>query len=153
MAGGAAMHSLASTNLTAAIKGSLGLNPSRCRAFNSDLRIRIPATGLRTYPDASVICGPIQYDEEDEEKTTATNPILIAEVLSPATEGYDRGKKFEHYQTLSSLRQYVLVSQSEPKIETYLRQSDGTWQYACISGLEGRAKLDSLNVELALAEV
>ena len=134
------MHGLIATNLASTLKGALGPNPNRCRSYNGDVRIGIPSTGLRTYPDLSVICGPIEYDPEDDEKTTAINPTLIAEVLSPATESYDRGKKFEHYQNLPSLGQYVLLSQNEPKVETYLRQQGGTWLYACVNGLENRVR-------------
>ncbi|MGA2498985.1 MAG: Uma2 family endonuclease [Tepidisphaeraceae bacterium] len=151
MAGGTADHSLILVNVIGELRNRLKGKP--CRAYESNLRIRIARTVLYTYPDISVICGPRQPDPGDPSGETMTNPRLIVEVLSPSTEAYDRGEKFDHYRKLDSLQEYVLVSQSTPRIETFLRQPEGNWLLTPVSGLTSIAKLRSLEVELPLAEV
>lgn len=144
MAGGTVNHSLIKANVVGTMRDVLRKKGGGCRTYDSDLRVKVSQTGLRTYPDLTVICGPVQSDPEDERGETAINPTLIVEVLSDSTERYDRGTKFKHYQTVATLKQYVLVSQDQPLVETYLRQSDGTWQYASVTGLEAVAPLISL---------
>ena len=151
MAGGTADHSLILVNVIGELRNRLKGKP--CRAYESNLRIRIPRTVLYTYPDISVICGPRQSDPTDPSGETMTNPRLIVEVLSPSTEAYDRGEKFDRYRKLDSLQEYVLVSQSTPRIETFLRQPEGNWLLTPISGITAVAKLRSIDVELPLAEV
>ena len=123
MAGGTPSH--AALGLAVGSELRLQLVGGPCRAYGSDLRIRIPATGLGTYPDATVICGESVADPEDE--NTLVNPVVIVEVLSPSTEAYDRGEKFEHYRQLPSLQEYILVSHREPLIEVF-RRDNGAWK-------------------------
>ncbi len=123
MAGGTPEHSRLSANVILELGAALRGRP--CVTFTSDLRIRVPATGLGTYPDASVVCGRIEVDPED--KNSVTNPVVIVEVLSDSTERYDRDEKRAHYRQLPSLRDYLLVSQHERRIEHYHRNDDGTW--------------------------
>jgi Uma2 family endonuclease len=125
MAGGTPEHAA----LAAAVIGLLfpQLHRPRCRAYDADLRVRTP-TGLATYPDVTVVCGPSERDSGDEQ--AVTNPTLIVEVLSRSTEEYDRDDKFEHYKSLSSLRQYVLVSHRERRVEVWSRGTDGGWTSA-----------------------
>jgi Uma2 family endonuclease len=94
--------------LTMAVGIALGaaLEGSRCRAYSSDLMIRVPATGLGTYPDVTVVCGPRETDPES--KNAVTNPALLVEVTSKSTEEYDKGEKFDHYKQIASLREYIL---------------------------------------------
>lgn len=153
MAGGSVNHSLIKANVVGTLRDALRRKGGGCRTFDSDLRVKIPQTGLRTYPDVSVICGPVELDAEDDGGETVTNPAVIVEVLSESTERYDRGTKFDHYQSIASLRQYVLVSQDQAKVETFLRQGDGTWQYALSAGMAAVAALPALEVLLPLAEV
>src|SRR5438045_438783 len=101
MAGGTPQHSLIATNLAAEFRNRLKAQP--CLAYNADLRIKIQATGLFTYPDLSVICGPLQFAEGTDD--TIVNPVLLVEVLSDSTEAYDRGKKFEHYRHIDTLKE------------------------------------------------
>lgn len=101
--------------------------------FGSDLRVRVRETGRATYPDASMVCGPIEYDPDDADRTTITNPSLLVEVLSVTTEKGDRGNKWMHYQRIPSLLEYVLVSQ-EPRIEIYRRMATGSWEYLEATG-------------------
>lgn len=153
MAGRTVNHSRVKTNVAFSVSSALIKKGGGCEPFDSDLRVKVSQTGLRTYPDLTVICGPVETDPEDDKGETAINPTLIVEVLSDSTERYDRSIKFDHYQTIPTLKQYVLVSQAQPKVETYLRQTDGTWQYASFTGLEVAASLSSLGVTLPLAEV
>lgn len=125
MAGGTPRHAKVLSNANVALGAALGDRP--CQAFSSDLKIRMPATGLATYPDLSVICGPLERHPED--RNVATNPTLIVEVLSESTEVWDRTRKFFHYQQLPSLRHYLLVSHDEPRVEHYERAEAGAWTY------------------------
>ena len=151
MSGGSFNHSLISANVIRELGN--GLRTSPCRVFDSNLRIRIPRTTLYTYPDASVVCGPPQFDPLDTHRHTVLNPTLIVEVLSPSTEGWDRGGKLESYIQIESLRDYVLISSITARVEVYLRQTDGTWNYSDATGLEARIALRSLRLELPLSEV
>lgn len=148
MAGGSPRHSRIKTNVLTLLNVRLQSHP--CTPYDSDLRIRVP-TGLYTYPDVSVICGELAFD--DEHKDTVLNPTVLVEVLSPTTEAYDRGKKFDHYRRIESLREYVLVSQDEPRVERFLRNDDGTWTLAIASGLSESIALPSLGLTLPLSEV
>ena len=122
MAGGTPEHAA----LAAAFVGLLfpSLTKHGCRAHSSDLRVRVRETGLATYPDVAIVCGPSERDPEDAD--AVTNPVLIVEVLSPSTEEYDRGEKLQHYQRIPSLTQYVLVAQDTRRIESWSREGD-TW--------------------------
>ncbi len=122
-----------------------------CNIDVSDLRVRTPG-GLLAYPDIVVVRGE---DEvlRDERGDTLLNPTLIAEVLSPSTEAYDRGFKFEQYKLISSLREYVLIAQDRPRVERYLRQLDGQWLYTDIFGLHEQMRLESVDCVIELARL
>jgi Uma2 family endonuclease len=151
MAGGSARHSLIIANLVRELGNRLKGRP--CMAFESNLRIRVAATGLYTYPDASVVCGELEYDTEDTRSETITNPTVIAEVLSPTTEAYDRGKKFRHYGRLETLKEYLLISQETPAIERFYRNLDGTWTLTTKTGLDQTLELPSIGITISLAEI
>jgi Uma2 family endonuclease len=148
-AGGSLRHNVIVGNLVGEL--SLQLKKRPCQVHPSGLRVHVPATGLYTYPDVIVVCGEPKL--EDQNFDTLLNPRLIVEVLSPTTEAYDRGKKFEHYRTIDSLAEYVLVAQSEPRVEQFLRQDGHQWLLTATSGLDGAVSLSSIEVELALAEI
>ena len=116
----------------------------------ADLRIRVLETGLATYPDLSVICGPWERDPED--RNTLLNPTLLIEVSSPSTEEYDRGEKFEHYKRIPSLRMYLLVAQNGRAIEVRTRGTDGAWRSAIRSSGEV-AELESIGCSLSIDAV
>jgi Uma2 family endonuclease len=124
MAGGTPDHAALAMAFGSELRSALGDLP--CRVFSSDLRVRIRATGLTTYPDISVVCGKLETDAED--RHAVVNPVLIVEVLSDSSEAYDRGEKFAHYRHLSSLREYVLVSQNHRRVEVYRRNDAGRWE-------------------------
>src|SRR5256885_1371748 len=102
IAGGTPNHSLIATNLSREFGNRL--TNIRCVAYNTDLRIKVDSTGLWTYPDLSVICGPLQYAEGTDD--TVVNPTALVEVLSKSTEAYDRGRKFENYRQIATLQEY-----------------------------------------------
>ena len=125
MAGGSHRHSALALNVATALRMS---RPPGCTLFQSDMRLRVLATGVATYPDVAMVCGPIESDPVDPGNTTITNPSLLVEVLSVSTEQYDRGFKWQQYKQIPSLQEYVLVSQYPPRIEVYRRKGD-RWEY------------------------
>jgi Uma2 family endonuclease len=125
MSGGSPRHSAVKVNLVAALKSALRGTP--CRPYDSDLKLRVPESGLATYADAAVTCGPLVPDAGDP--MAATNPTLIAEVLSPSTEAWDRDWKWDHYRSMRSLRHFLLVDPGTPKVEHYERLPDDTWHF------------------------
>jgi Uma2 family endonuclease len=150
IAGGSFQHNLIVGNLVGELRQQLRDRP--CGICPNDQRVRTPATGLYTYPDVVVVCGEPEL-EDDDHLDTLLNPTLIIEVLSPNTEAYDRGKKFEQYQAIPSLAEYVLVSQEAPRVEQFLRQDGNRWLLAVAAGMDARIALPSIQCELALAEV
>jgi Uma2 family endonuclease len=123
MAGGTPTHARLAAAVIRELSNALADRP--CEVFTSDLRVRIEATDLSTYPDVTVVCGDLQHSDVDV--NAATNPILIVEILSESTEAYDRGEKFAHYRRLPSLREYLLVSPHAPRLEAYARNAEGEW--------------------------
>jgi Uma2 family endonuclease len=122
MAGGTPDHAA----LAAAILRVVGQQlPRGCRAFTSDLRVRIVSTGLSTYPDGTVVCGGSKRAEDDA--IAVTNPLVLVEVTSNSTEDYDRGEKLRHYQTIESVREIVILSHREPRLTLHRRTPDG-WE-------------------------
>jgi Uma2 family endonuclease len=148
MAGGTIEHGRLTSNVTISLGAQLRGRP--CAAFSSDVLIRVLATGLASYPDLSVVCGKLERDPEDA--NTIVNPIVLVEVLSDSTEAYDRGEKFAHYRRIPSLKEYVLVSQHEPRIEVFRRGDDGIWSLH-EAGVTERVKLTSIACELSVDEV
>jgi Uma2 family endonuclease len=149
MAGNSPRHSRIASNINGLFWSQLRGRP--CEPFESNLRIRVPSTGLYTYGDVLVVCGELEYD--DERKDTIVNPTLIVEILSPSTEAYDRGEKFEQYRELPSFREYLLVSQGEPRIETRSRDLNGIWTTTVTTGLDAILACQSVDVSLPLSDV
>lgn len=149
MAGGSPTHSLIAANFVREA-GNL-LNGTPCVVYNSDLRIKIQATGLYTYPDASIVCGDLEFD--DEQRDTVTNPTVIVEVLSDSTEKYDRGRKSSHYRQVPSVREIILISQDEAHVERFVRQPEGGWLLLEARDLAESFELSSLNVTIAMSDL
>ncbi len=139
-------HVRITTDLAAWVGNLLRDGP--CEEFVSQMRVRTAWDGLYTYPDLSAVCGDAEFDGE-----TLTNPTLIVEVLSPSSEHYDRGEKFLQYQRIDTLREYVIVYQDRPRIDTYTRGEGASWSYVPVEGLDGSARLHSIGCDLPLAEV
>ncbi|MFO0756767.1 MAG: Uma2 family endonuclease [Byssovorax sp.] len=148
MAGGTPEHAA----LSAAVIGLLfgALRGGSCRVYDADLRVHVPATGLSTYPDVTVVCGPKKVDGKD--KLSVVNPTVLVEVLSRSTEEYDRGEKFEHYRTLPSLKEYVLVWSLERKVEVRSLGDDGGWT-ARVLGVDDTVDLASLGARFSVREL
>lgn len=128
------------------------LDPRGCQAYGSDLRVKVTTVGLYTYPDLTIVCGKRELLGVGK-TATLLNPTVIVEVLSPSTEAYDRGKKFQLYQELESLRQYVLVSQETPLVETFTREASGKWMLTTAKGLGASFRIEPAGIEIPLAEV
>ena len=149
MAGASANHNLIVLNAGSPLREQLKKQP--CRVYPSDLKLRIEATGLYTYPDLSVVCGEPQLESDGGD--VLLNPVVLVEVLSDSTEAYDRGKKFEHYRTIPSLKHYVLIAQDRHAIDCFSRHANGSWFLTTCQGLEGKLMLDAIDSELQTAEV
>jgi Uma2 family endonuclease len=149
MVGASRAHNLITSNIARELGNQLKGGP--CDLYISDMRVKVSSTGLYTYPDVTVACGDIQF--EDSHVDTLLNPTVIFEVLSPSTEAYDRGKKFERYRTIASLREYVLVAQDAVRIEHYVRQPDGGWLLTDLNRPEEVLELPSISCKLPLREI
>jgi Uma2 family endonuclease len=151
MAGGSPEHSLIAANIIREVCNRLKGRSSRI--YEANLKVKIPRSRLYVYPDATIVCGPLQRDPEDKSGHTIVNPLAVVKVLSPSTEHVDYGKKFRQYLELESLSEYVVVDQREPHAESYFRQADGTWLFTPVPGLSRSLPIRSVNIELPLAEV
>ncbi len=158
MAGESPEHGTICTNLVGEIRNQL--KGSRCQAWSKDFKVRSGPTpqpgrsakGLYSYPDLVVFCGEPQY--YDDHRDVLINPTVVIEVLSPATEAFDRGEKFLRYQTWNpTLTDYLLVSQARPVIEHFSRQQAGSWSYHVCQELSASLTIQSIGCTLSLAEV
>jgi Uma2 family endonuclease len=153
MAGGSPEHSALIASLTTHLSNQV--RGGRCRVHMSDLRVRVKETGLATYPDVVVVCGPWQRDPDDA--NTLLNPVVVIEVLSPSTEAYDRGEKLAHYKLIPTLRACLLVAHERREIEIWSRDDGGPWRRAlCAAGqsvelaaIEGRLDVDAIYADAA----
>ncbi len=149
MSGGSREHNLIVSNIVGELRTALKGRP--CEIYPSNMRVRVSASGLYTYPDVVVVCGDPQF--EDMHVDTLMNPTAIIEVLSDSTESYDRGAKFGHYRKIPSVVEYLPVAQHEYRVEQYVRQSDGPWLRSEVQGLGAKLELPSIECGLALAEI
>jgi Uma2 family endonuclease len=148
MSGASIAHNEITANLLTLLRNALGAG--RCRAYASDLRIATPS-GLLTYPDLAVICGTPELLPKRPD--TATNPIVLIEVLSEATRVYDRGQKFAAYKTLPSLKEYLLIEQDRITIEHWRRKRSGEWASKTATRAASVLHLLSLDVRVALSDI
>lgn len=149
MVGGSAHHSLIAANFVGEARQALKDRP--CAVFSSDLRVRVQPTGLYTYPDATIVCGELEFD--DDQHDTITNPTVIVEVLSDSTEKYDRGRKADHYRQIASLKELVLIAQDHPHVERFTRRPDGGWLFHEEKNLTASFELPSLGITVMLSEL
>ena len=149
MAGARENHALLVTNLVRELSQKLRRGP--CRVYSSDMRVCVSPTGRYTYPDVVVTCQKPQF--LDETNDTLMNPTLLIEVLSPSTQDYDRGGKFQSYRTLASLEEYLTVAQDQVHIEQWHRQPDGRWILTEYKAASSEIQLESLGVSVALADI
>ncbi|HEY0007682.1 MAG TPA: Uma2 family endonuclease [Tepidisphaeraceae bacterium] len=151
MAGGSRQHALITANVTREAGNALKGKP--CNVYSGDLRVGVSRHAHYSYPDISILCGKPEFDPDDKNETTALNPTIVIEVLSPSTEKYDRSEKFQSYLQLPALREYVLVSQSSPRIESFYRRDDGQWLFSFVDGLDQTLRLQAVSVDIPLSEI
>ena len=143
MAGGTEDHSALSVAVTAALlRAAAG---GECRVHSSDLRIYVEAVGLATFPDGSVVCGPL-LQHAASPKTTALNPTILVEVTSDSSEDYDCGLKLDAYRTIPSLRDYIVVSHRERRINVHHHEEHAWTTRVAIAG--GSVRVESLGADL-----
>jgi Uma2 family endonuclease len=149
MAGSREPHNLLAANLLALLHQQFRGRP--CRVYPSDMRVNIPAVPLYTYPDVTALCQEPQF--RGDHRDNLLNPSFIAEVLSESTESYDRGRKFELYQSIPSLREYLLISSDRVRVELYTLQAGGKWLLTAANRLDDTIPLDSIGCRIALADL
>jgi Uma2 family endonuclease len=149
MTGASRKHNLIVANIIGELRQQL--KNKFCELYTNDMRVKIPAANVYTYPDVVVVCGEPRF--EDTFVDTLSNPTLVIEVLSESTESYDRGKKFAYYRTLESVAEYLLVTQDEYRIEQYVKQEDGRWLLSEARSIDAAIELSSIQCVLALKEV
>lgn len=149
MTGGTESHNILAGNAHASLHTQLRRRP--CKVYNSDQKIKVLATGLHTYPDVTVVCGQPEFI--DRPRLTLVNPTVIIEVLSPSTERYDRGMKFRNYRTIPTLRDYILISQDDYRVEQYMRQENDEWLLREFVGIEAQLTIRSIDCVLNLEDI
>ena len=146
MVSGSEDHSALALNVLAVLLSAVGERP--CRVHTSDLRVYVEAVGFATFPDGSVICGPLQQHAPSP-NATALNPLVLLEVTSDSTEEYDTGEKLDAYKTIPTLREVIMVSHRERRITVHRRDAAGAWAMrVAITG--GRTTVESLDAELVV---
>lgn len=150
MAGVSERHSIVTQNINANL--NFQLRGRDCTSHSSDLRVHIPATGLFTYPDGSVVCGKSEF-LEDTNPDTLLNPIFVLEVLSPSTAVYDQGAKFDHYRSIPTFRQYLLVWQDKKRAALYTQLDDRNWLLKDFIGDGACIELTSIECVLSMEEI
>ena len=151
LAGGTFNHSVIGTNAATSLSIQLSQKDGDCFAINNDLKIFIQEVDQFRYPDAMVICGNAEMAVND--KSAISNPTLIVEVLSSSTEHLDRGLKFHEYCTLPSFKEYVLIAQDKPIVDTLYREEKGVWKMITTIGLDKSFKLFSLDIDIAMKDI
>jgi Uma2 family endonuclease len=149
MAGASRRHGLIVTNLIGELRQQLKGKPYE--VYSGHLRLRVTLAGLYTYPDVMVVYADVQF--ADDQKDTVLNPVVLIEVLSESTSDYDRGRKFESYRTLPSLREYLTVAQDKPHIEHWTRQQEDSGSLVEFSNLSQTIRLASIDCVLPLKEI
>jgi Uma2 family endonuclease len=150
MSGASYNHVICTGNINASLNNQL--KKRDCRVLNSNMRVLIKKTGLYTYPDTTVVCGKSEL-KKHKGLETLTNPVLIVEVLSPSTADYDKGAKFEHYRTIDSLQEYVLVWQDKKRVARYTKQSDNSWNLQDFIGDDADIELKSIECLLTMDDI
>lgn len=147
--GASEAHNLIAMNVGAELHARLRKRP--CKVYPGDMKVRVPDGSRYFYPDLSVVCGEAKF--ADERRDVLLNPIILIAVLSESTAAFDRGKKFQAYQQIDSLREYLLIEQDDAVVERFVRREDGSWIYTRIAGIDATLTLDAIDCQLQLAEI
>ena len=148
MAGGTEAHNDITLNIAAQLKTKLR---GKCKTYASDMKVWIEEAGTYFYPDVTVVCGERKFHKG--KRDIVENPILLVEVLSQSTDKYDKNDKFFTYQLIESFQEYVLISQNQPAVQQYIRQTDGSWKYKATIGLKSKVYFESVAAEVLLEEI
>ena len=149
MAGASFEHTRIKDNVARHAGNQLAEGP--CQILTSDMRVKVDATGLYTYPDIVVVCDEPKF--EDKVFDTLLNARAIVEVLSDSTEQYDRGTKLKHYRKIPSVQEVVLIAQDRPLVERYVRQADNGWLLTEIADLTATFEFSSVPVKIAMTDI
>lgn len=147
MAGGSDDHNTISMNIGGTLRAAL--LPRGCRVYVENIKVHT-GDGVNTFPDVSVVCGERNYYLGKTD--VILNPLLVVEVLSPSTRGYNWTDKFSHYQSIESLQDYLLVETDKPRATLYTRRED-YWEMRQVAGMDSTLTLTSVGAVLALADV
>ncbi len=150
MAGASYEHNLATGNIFASLHSQL--RRGNCSAVQNDMRLFVETAALYTYPDVMIVCGKPEI-KKYKGLDSLLNPVLIVEVLSPSTADYDKGAKFDHYRTIESLREYVLVWQDKKRVARYTKQPDESWILRDFIGEEAEVALSSIDCRLSMEDI
>ena len=144
-------HATISANLGQLILNHIDTKKINCRAFFGDAKVRIEKANSFVYPDAMVVCGEITRSKSD--KNSIINPVLIIEILSDSTQGYDRGEKFHKYMSLNSFKEYVLINQQKAEVDIFFKTDEKLWQMQTVRRLKNKIILQSINCELEMKDI
>ncbi len=148
MAGGTDSHIQISFNLTKILSEKLR---GDCRAYQSEMKVRVESDDTYYYPDVTLVCGEQKFYAG--RRDVVENPLLLAEVLSDSTKEYDKNDKFFSYQKIDSFKEYLLVSQDKHLIQQYIRQPDGNWKIKATIGIDSTLYLESVDLQIPVCEV
>jgi Uma2 family endonuclease len=148
MAGGTEAHNDITLNIAASLKTKLR---GKCKTFANDMKVWVEEVGTFFYPDVAVVCGERKFHKG--KRDIVENPILLVEVLSKSTKEYDKNDKFFTYQHIESFQEYVLISQNQPAVQQYIRQTDGKWIYKATIGLNSEVFFESVETKISLSEI
>jgi Uma2 family endonuclease len=146
MAGGSRAHARIGTNFTVAV--GKRLENTNCEVSGPDLRIELIPGRSYAYPDSTILCGVDEYSHENP--NTIRNPTVVMEVLSPSTEAFDRGMKRDYYMSIPSVQVYLLIEQSEPKVDIFTRETDERWSFIQVTGLDATLHINALEIPIAI---
>ena len=151
MSGGALNHSIIGCNINAALSHLIKENNSPCTLFNSDAKVFIEQAESFVYPDSMVVCGEFELSSHD--KNSLINPVLVIEVFSKSTEGYDRGDKFHKYCSLTSFKEYILIDQYKPVVDILFRENNSYWKMMTIIGMDQSIYINTLDVHIPMKDI
>ena len=149
MAGASLIHNRLVANLLGEIREALKNKP--CEILPSDIRVSTPSRESYMYPDAVIVCG--QPEMEDDKFDTLKNPVVIFEILSPSTEDHDRGRKFFFYRQIPSFKEYILVDSTKPFVEISRQEENGAWKFETVTDPDGQLFISSIGISIPMAEV
>jgi len=151
MAGGTLNHTKISTNTLFELEDHFRKTGDNCSAFNSDIKIEINKKGRYVYPDTLGVCGA--PDESDDVSGAITNPIIVVEVLSDSSEGYDHGVKYKYYKRLSSVKEYLILDQRKYAATLYRRNGSGDiFSRIEYEGSDAIVELHSISLDIKLGK-